>query len=128
MAKKEVRKQGYDVFKIVQTGHVFHVEVKPIEGKDSANVIIGVRSSVGNRYDADYDDHNEVSVFWTRYFKDADAAEQFAENCEKGKYVTVIGSRRDYNVKDKKGNWNTEYENYNVETIQWGVDFSEKED
>ena len=122
-SKTNTRARGYDLLKIVQTGHVTFVDVRKVESNDAANVIIGVRSAVGYRYDKDYDDHNEVTIFWSRYFKDADAAVKFADSIPDGKYVTVIGTRQDYNEKNKDGSWEKKFENYIVEEIKWGFDF-----
>lgn len=125
--KENERKRGYDICQIIQTGHIVSATGKELK-EGGAIVTIGVRSSVGLRYDKDYKDHNEVTIFWTRYYKDVKAAESFAENCKAGKYVTVIGERQDYNQKNKDGEWEHLYENYQITSIQWGVDFSSKED
>lgn len=122
-SKANTRAKGYDLLKILQTGHVTFVDVKKNESNGSANVIIGVRSAVGYRYDRDYNDHNEVTIFWSRYFKDADAAVKFADSIPDGKYVTVIGTRQDYNEKNDDGSWEKKYENYIVEELKWGFDF-----
>ena len=119
------RAKGFDVVQIVQTGHICYVDVKDV-GEKSAQVVIGVRSAVGNRYSNDHDDHNEVTIFWSRYFKDADMADKFADTCEEGKYVTVFGNRQDYNVKNDKGIFEKKCEFYNIDTIQWGVDYKTK--
>jgi hypothetical protein len=120
------RKRGFDICQIIQTGHIVSVSGKDLDN-GGANVTVGVRSSVGYRYDKDFDDNNEVTIFWTRYYKDGKAAEAFAEQCKPGKYVTVIGNRQDYNKKNKDGNWDHLYENYQIDSIQWGVDFSTQE-
>lgn len=118
------RSRGYDLLQILQTGHVTYVDVYDINDGKNANVIVGVRSSVGLRYDKEHDDHNEVTIFWKRFYKDPDQADRFADILKEGMYVTVIGTRQDYNKKNNKGEWETLFENYVIDEIKWGKDFS----
>lgn len=119
------RFRGYDLLQIIQTGHVTYVDVQDINDGLNANVVVAVRSSVGLRYDKDFDDHNEVTIFWKRFYKDPEQADKFADILKKGMYVTVIGTRQDYNKKNKDGEWETLFENYVIDEIKWGKDFSE---
>jgi len=127
MSNEKTRNRGFDVCKILQTGHITYVNVKESQAKNSYMVSIGVRSSVGLAYDKEEDDNNEVTIFWTRYYKDEKSAQKFADLLKVGKYVIVMGNRQDYNVYDnREKNYQKVGENYLLEEIKWGVDFEMK--
>lgn len=118
------RAKGYDTVRIIQSGHIFFTDVKAF-GK-GAKLIIGVKSQTGYTYDKNEDYHNDVAIYWEEYYANADYAKKAADAMHKGKFVTIIGDRLDYNVKNDEGNFERKNEIYRIEKKIWGTDFNMK--